>query len=166
MKKYQCPSDPDSQSTVNNSNYLGVQGGGPLTGVGSAPCSTQAGQRVFFKNGVVYVNSKTTIGSISDGTTNTFLVGESRYMPTPRMRADGFHAGWASSIKAVNAQPRCGPPDCFQFVSRLFGSMHTGGCMFGLSDGSVQFISQNIDINTYRLLSIRDDGQVVGSFLD
>jgi hypothetical protein len=38
--------------------------------------------------------------------------------------------------------------------------------MFGLSDGSVQFISQNIDINTYRLLSIRDDGQVVGSFLD
>ena len=103
-------------------------------------------------------------------------------MPTPRMRADGFHAGWASSIKAdnafavptvlagavlsINAQPRCGPPDCFQFVSRLFGSMHTGGCMFGLSDGSVQFISQNIDINTYRLLSIRDDGQVVGSFLD
>ena len=182
MKKYQCPSDPDSQPTVNNSNYLGVQGGGPLTGVGSAPCSTQAGQRVFFKNGVVYVNSKTTIGSISDGTTNTFLVGESRYMPTPRMRADGFHAGWASSIKAdnafavptilagavlsINAQPRCGPPDCFQFVSRLFGSMHTGGCMFGLSDGSVQFISQNIDINTYRLLSIRDDGQVVGSFLD
>ncbi len=30
MKKYQCPSDPNSTSTTNNSNYLGVQGAGLL----------------------------------------------------------------------------------------------------------------------------------------
>jgi prepilin-type N-terminal cleavage/methylation domain-containing protein len=182
MKKYQCPSDPNSQSSVNNSNYLGVQGGGPPTGVGSAPCATQLGQRVFFQNGIIYVNSKTKIGYITDGTTNTFLIGESRYMPTPNMRADGFHAGWASSVKAdnafavpatfaaavlaINAQARCGPPDCFQFVSRLFGSQHTGGCMFGLADGSVQFVSQNIDINVYRQMAVRNDGLPIGSFLD
>lgn len=179
MKKYQCPSDPDSQSTVNNSNYLGVQGGGPLTGAGSAPCSTQLGTRVFFKSGIIFVNSKITIGSVTDGTTNTFLVGESRYMPTPRMRTDGFHAGWASSVKAdnafavpavfaaavlpINGQPQCGPPDCFGFVSRIFGSKHTGGCHFGMADGSVQFMTESIDINIYRYLSIRDDGQVIGA---
>lgn len=181
-RSYQCPSDPDSQSNINNSNYLGVQGGGPTTGAGSAPCSTRSGQRVFFQNGMIYANSKVTHGAITDGTTNTFLIGESRYMPTPRMRGDGFHAGWASSLKAdnawavpltfaaavlqINGLPKCGPPDCFDYVSRTFGSMHTGGCHFGLADGSVQFISQSIDVNTYRFLSIRNDGQVVGSFLN
>jgi len=183
-KSYQCPSDPDSGSNINNGNYLGVQGGGPPTGAGSAPCSTRTGQRVFFQNGMIFANSKITHGAITDGTTNTFLIGESRYMPTPRMRGDGFHAGWASSLKAdnafavpltfagavlqINGQRECGVGirDCFEVVSRTFGSRHTGGCHFGLADGSVQFISESIDIDTYRLLSIRNDGQVIGSFLN
>lgn len=182
MPKYQCPSDPNSQSTVNNSNYLGVQGGGPPTGVGAAPCSTQLAQRVFFQNGVIYTNSKTRMADITDGTTNVFLIGESRYMPTPNMRADGFHASWASGLKAdsgfgvpltfagavlqINAQRACGPgvADCFNFVSRLFGSQHTGGCNFGMCDGSIHFVNQNIDINLYRNLAIRDNGLPVGGF--
>ena len=182
MAKYQCPSDPNSQSTVNNSNYLGVQGGGPPTGVGAAPCSTQLAQRVFFQSGVIYANSKTRMADITDGTTNVFLIGESRYMPTPNMRSDGFHAGWASSLKAdsafavpatfagavlqINAQKTCAPgiADCFNFVSRLFGSQHTGGCIFGMSDGSVHFVSQNIDINLYRQMAVRNDGLPVAGF--
>jgi len=55
---------------------------------------------VFFQNGVLYANSKTRFADVTDGTTNVFLVGESRYMPVPKMRADGIHAGWASSLKA------------------------------------------------------------------
>ncbi len=184
MKKYQCPSDPNSTSTTNNSNYLGVQGGGPPSGVGSAPCSSQLGQRVFFQNGCIYLNSRTRFGDISDGTTNTFLIGESRYMPTPNMRTDGFHASWASGLKAdsafgvpltftaavlqINAQKECRPgvADCFNFVSRLFGSQHVGGCMFGMADGSVQFVNQNIDITIYRQMAIRDDGFPVGGGLN
>ncbi|MDX1926876.1 MAG: DUF1559 domain-containing protein [Pirellulaceae bacterium] len=182
MAKFQCPSDPNSQSTVNNSNYLGVQGGGPPTGAGSAPCSTQLGQRVFFQSGVIFANSRTRIADITDGTTNVFVIGESRYMPTPNMRTDGFHAGWASSLKAdnafavpltfaaavlqINAQRRCAPgvADCFNFVSRLFGSQHTGGCNFGMSDGSIHFISENIDINLYRQMAVRNDGMPAAGF--
>ncbi len=181
-KTYQCPSDPDSQSTINNSNYLGVQGGGPSTGLGAPPCSTRSAQRVFFQSGMIYANSKVTHGAITDGTTNTFLIGESRYMPVPRMRGDGFHAGWASSLKAdnafavpltfagavlpINSWRECGVgiKDCFDIVSRTFGSRHTGGCQFGLADGSVQFISESIDVDTYRNLSNRSDGQVLGTF--
>lgn len=185
MPKYQCPSDPNSASGINNSNYLGVQGGGPpVAAAGSAPCSTQSGQRVFFQNGSIYTNSRTRIADITDGTTNTFLVGESRYMPTPSMRTDGFHASWASGLKAdssfavpltfaaavlqINAQKECRPgvADCFNFVSRLFGSQHTGGCTFGLADGSVQFVSQNIDITVYRQVAIRNDGFPIGSFIE
>jgi len=182
--KFQCPSDPNSQSTINNSNFLGVQGGGPPTGVGGPPCSTQLAQRVFFKSGVIYANSKTRMGEITDGTTNVFLIGESRYMPTPNIRPDGFHAGWASSLKAdnafavpltfaaavlqINAQRECGIgiADCFNFVSRIFGSRHTGGCHFGLCDGSVQFVNQSIDITTYRQMANRNDGLPVGGSLE
>ncbi len=49
---------------------------------GCAPCFTQAGQRVFFQNGIIFANSRIRMASITDGTTNTFLIGESRYMPT------------------------------------------------------------------------------------
>jgi prepilin-type processing-associated H-X9-DG protein len=98
------------------------------------------------------------------------------------MRADGFHAGWASSLKAdnafavpltfagavlpINSWRECSPTtrDCFEMVSRIFGSSHTGGCHFGLADGSVQFISESIDVDTYRNLSNRSDGQVLGTF--
>lgn len=184
MAKFQCPSDPNSESSINNSNYLGVQGGGPPTGVGAPPCSTQAGQRVFFQNGVLYANSKTRFADVTDGTTNVFLVGESRYMPVPKMRADGIHAGWASSLKAdstfavpltfagallqINAQKECavGVADCFNFVSRLFGSRHPGGCQFGLCDGSVQFVSQSIDITIYRQMAVRNDGLPIGGSLE
>lgn len=181
LAKFQCPSDPNSQSNVNNSNYLGVQGGGPpVPNAGCAPCFTQAGQRVFFQSGIIYANSRVKFANITDGTTNTFMIGESRYMPTPNMRTDGFHAGWASSLKAdsafglpltfaaavlqINAQKECRPgvADCFNFVSRLFGSKHSGGCHFGLADGSIQFVSQNIDINIYRQSAIRDDGLPIG----
>lgn len=41
-------------------------------------------------------------------------------------------------------------------------SAHTGGAMVGVADGSVQFISENIDMQTLRRLCTRDDGQVVG----
>lgn len=182
MAKFQCPSDPNSSSTVNNSNYMGVQGGGtPVPAAGCAPCFTQSGQRVFFQNGIIYANSRVRMAAVTDGTSNTFLIGESRYMPTPNMRTDGFHAGWSSSLKAdsafavpmtfaaavlqINAQKDCGigVADCFNFVSRLFGSRHTGGCHFGMADGSVQFISQNVDINVYRQTAIRDDGFPVGN---
>lgn len=182
--KFQCPSDPNSTSAVNNSNYLGVQGGGPPTGIGGPACSTQLAQRVFFQTGIFYINSKVRMGDITDGTSNTVCFGESRYMPTPNMRTDGFHAGWASAVKAdnafavpatfagavlqINAQEACGigVADCFNFVSRLLGSNHSGGCNFGMCDGSVQFVSQNIDINLYRQVANRNDGLPVGSFLE
>ncbi|HEY4262730.1 MAG TPA: H-X9-DG-CTERM domain-containing protein [Schlesneria sp.] len=49
-------------------------------------------------------------------------------------------------------------------TSANFGSQHIGGCHFAFCDGSVRFISQNIDINTYQRLGNRADGQIVGDF--
>ncbi|MBD3673998.1 MAG: DUF1559 domain-containing protein [Planctomycetaceae bacterium] len=43
-------------------------------------------------------------------------------------------------------------------------SPHTGGAQVVLGDGSVRFISENIDMQTFRRLCTRDDGQPVGDF--
>ena len=42
-----------------------------------------------------------------------------------------------------------------------FGSDHTGGCHFLLGDGSVRFITQQIDFTTYNNLGTVNDGNVV-----
>ena len=43
-------------------------------------------------------------------------------------------------------------------------SFHTGGTHALLGDGSVRFISENIDTDTVRKLVGRDDGEVIGEF--
>ena len=45
-----------------------------------------------------------------------------------------------------------------------FNSQHPGGVFFGLADGSVRSVSQNIDLQTYRALMTRSGGEVVGEF--
>ncbi len=46
----------------------------------------------------------------------------------------------------------------------LPGSSHTGGCHFGLADGSVRFVSENMDGVTRERLASIADGQVVGEY--
>lgn len=177
--KFQCPSDPNSAPTVNNSNYLGVQGGGSSSS--QSACYNAAGN-YFFSNGTLYHNSKITFRNITDGASNTFLIGESRYMPTPSGRTDGYHFGWASAAtqeSASSARPALcavafnginsrsgsgGDSDMFNRFGALFGSFHVGGCHMSLGDGSVRFISENIDITSYRYLGRRDDGMAVGEY--
>lgn len=51
-------------------------------------------------------------------------------------------------------------------INRLnaFGSLHTGGAQVALVDGSVRFLSENIDAQTLRSLTTRAGGEVVGEF--
>ncbi len=44
-----------------------------------------------------------------------------------------------------------------------FSSAHTGGCHFALGDGSVRFLSENIDMKTFRMLMDRQDGRLLPS---
>lgn len=43
-------------------------------------------------------------------------------------------------------------------------SFHTGGAQFLLADGSVRFISENIDMNTYSALFSMNGGEVIGEY--
>ena len=43
-------------------------------------------------------------------------------------------------------------------------SMHVGGAQVVLSDGSVRFVSENIDQNSLRNAFARNDGEVLGEW--
>lgn len=133
----------------------------------------------------------TTIQTIKDGTSNTFLVGEKHV----REVDFGNGVGDSSVFNGDHAAPECpysrqagrewdnrlyltytattpfvrdlplaqSPTDSVN-RDRRFGSYHTGICQFVMCDGSVRPISNSIDIFTLTWLAIRNDGRVVGDF--
>ena len=174
---YQCPSDINAKVDNNNCDYFGVQGGGP-----TPHCSSQGGLRVFYINGVLFHNARVGLQDITDGTSLVFLLGESRYGLTRGGRSDGVVTSWASAAKLVNTygtplvcaaakeqinalDGHGGNMDTLNYSTRLFGSFHPGGCQFALADASVRFVSETIDLNTYRQTAVRNDGLPAGGSL-
>jgi len=115
---------------------------------------------------------------VSDGASNTLLFGE--ILPDCML---SIPVGWwpnnaratiGSTLAPINemttcegstrvSNPACISPDNFNY-SWGFKSMHTGGGQFTMADGSVRFISQNIDASTYQSLGGRADGKTLGEF--
>jgi prepilin-type processing-associated H-X9-DG protein len=75
---FKCPSDPAPREDDPSLNYMGVQGGG---GELDARCRTGSASnyRLQFDNGILYTNSSVRFGDVIDGSSNVFLVGESRW---------------------------------------------------------------------------------------
>ena len=61
------------------------------------------------------------------------------------------------------------PPDwiniaaCQNLGQYGFRSFHSGGANFGMADGSVRFIKNTINLNTYRALGTRALGEVISA---
>lgn len=146
-------------------------------------------------NGVLYMNSKTRMADITDGTSNVLLMGEqtdwaidvatgnqttcrasilgSSYYSgdwwTDQTIQHGFdHADNTATI-TVNVGTRICPGGSSayagDFASSIpntpFRSAHTGGgANFAFADGSVVYITPRIDLTLFKMLAIRDSGDV------
>lgn len=164
MPKFRCPSA--LAISDNLTNYIGVQGGGE-----KPDCEGGSPTRVFYRNGVLFHNSRIRVTDVMDGASQVMLLGETKYQAR-RM-------GWASTAKLdflavpmtiaaatdtrINAVKRPSPD--FEIISRMFGSYHIGGCHFVMVDGSTQFLTDSIDLEIYQQLADRADGQPSESFL-
>jgi prepilin-type N-terminal cleavage/methylation domain-containing protein len=185
VKIFMCPSDylPNTVTTYTTGGVTYYFGMNSYMGNGG----TQAwyvSNATF--DGVLYVNSKITINGITDGTSNTLLVGE-RYHKDPCMNDANMGAGkgieslggwaWANysahqdyiagtniPINYTLAPCSSAPPFALQDPRvGAFGSGHTGGCNFVLCVGSVRFLTLTGtgDLVTLQRLAMPNDGQVV-----
>jgi prepilin-type N-terminal cleavage/methylation domain-containing protein/prepilin-type processing-associated H-X9-DG protein len=124
---------------------------------------------------VVTAKSQTSLNSITDGTSNTLLVGE-RHVPRvyfgmsgtgPAPNGDGsiYNGDYPRSFTRIGGLPSFslgqGPNDTSGPYHCRFGSWHPGICQFVFADGHVASLNNDIDMTTLGLLCVRNDGQVV-----
>ncbi|MFH1265854.1 MAG: DUF1559 domain-containing protein [Planctomycetota bacterium] len=107
------------------------------------------------------------LSAIADGTSNTIITGE---MQRVHGTEDGpynectrtSHDGWAVAGVSTLFDVQFGEINNTHYEHP--GSQHPGGAHFGMGDGSVQFLSENIDSNLLKALSTYDGGEVTSGF--
>lgn len=177
---FECPSDPNSNESLANNNYLGVQGGGDYNAMKAIGQACRAyNSRTYFFNGIFYSDSSTRMRDITDGTSNVFMLGESRYQTLLGTgTAATYYMTWATTswgdapaqvggtYLPINGSTFVPNRDGYNLTiaTSYFGSHHVGGTHFLLADGSVHFVSENIDLGTYQTLGIIADGLPVGGY--
>ncbi len=149
-------------ATTNYKGVIGVSnmgGGWPVT-----PWETKYNGGVKWDNhgnaqpnGMFFRNSyqvKICFSNITDGLSNTFAIGED--LPEHNVHGAAFYSNgdYASCHAPLNYMPT--PPDPTNWPKIMsFRSRHPNGSHFCVADGSVRFVSQNIDRLTYMELCTR-----------
>ena len=117
----------------------------------------------------IYLYAKS-VRMITDGTSNTLFVGEVVDGHTPESQNIWTFTFRHQSVHRTTENP----PNTFPgrgitiatYGAKLngaFASRHPGGCDFAFGDGRVQFLSENIDLTTYRALSTIAKGEAIPS---
>jgi prepilin-type N-terminal cleavage/methylation domain-containing protein/prepilin-type processing-associated H-X9-DG protein len=114
-----------------------------------------------------------TFAMATDGLSNTLLLGET--LPN-QARSRDLHWANAGAARALTTifpintctdyfeEDGCTVAPLRYYMNSLsagFKSRHSGGAQFAFADGSVRFLKQTIDHQTYQYLGCRDDGQPV-----
>jgi prepilin-type N-terminal cleavage/methylation domain-containing protein len=177
---WQCPSDPKpdrwqieeegSPGTVlaelPTANYVAGFGTEELHGCENTPGDFPvAANGQCIGDGAFFHNSKVKFRDVTDGLSNTLVVGERR-----THEVLGWYSTWVGMVSEGE--------EAFQRVQGAFdhvpndpvahlddfSSQHEGGAQFVLGDGHVRFVSENIDHNLYRSLGTIKGGEVIGEF--
>ena len=105
----------------------------------------------------------TRIASFTDGTANTYLVGETDFKPrgVPSTEMGGI---WAYGYIGYTFGSSFHPFNSHKNTTTLYGafrSEHTGGAGFAMADGSLRFVRESIPVDTFKAFSTRAGGEVV-----
>jgi prepilin-type N-terminal cleavage/methylation domain-containing protein/prepilin-type processing-associated H-X9-DG protein len=166
LKIFRCPSDngPPLNSDRNlhaTSNYRGVAG--PYTD----PYITV---NMDF-GGIFWQNSNIRFADITDGSSNTLIIGECIYDDSIGKTAC-IWAGMSGWVAPDSSSGSVHISDVMWYVDdvtaqvngsapQAFSSRHPGGAMFAFADGSIRFFLNNTDPSVIFWLAGRNDGVVV-----
>lgn len=185
-----CPSarelnkkDSSNAASANwTHHYYGVAGAkgprpAPLVGNYNITGNTASNHGGVALTGMFYRNNNLGFRDVVDGLSNTLAMGEisgdlnpaagctSSYRPWTQGASNGNADAAMYCCKNVAAQ--LGRYVCYQSatVGRLFNdvtfsSQHVGGAQFLMGDGTVRFVSENIDFRLYQSISTAAEGEV------
>jgi prepilin-type N-terminal cleavage/methylation domain-containing protein/prepilin-type processing-associated H-X9-DG protein len=197
VKTFLCPSDQMSTLRTFNqrsryaggtnyqvglTSYKGVLGGNFNYGdyANGSPAFLNAGDGFWGANGLFSLDMwkrPVALVGITDGTSNTFLVGEDIWTPE---YANGSQPGngfaWAHAVEATLTCAM--PPNTLKRLNGApvdvtsndqghwgsyhgFKSRHSGGVQFVYADGAVRFVRDSIPLATYRALASYAGGEVI-----
>lgn len=142
-----------------------------------------------FNNGVMAGSTRVTLAMITDGTSNTFAVGE-KALPQDAATWVGANNNGNGNNVTGSVRPAINTGTATNTNAAGFGSYHPGGALFCLCDGSVRFVSETIDsrnagvsgqpnpgtqwqtlfnanktrMGIYQFLGARDDAMAIGDY--
>jgi prepilin-type N-terminal cleavage/methylation domain-containing protein len=179
--------DPNANlTTAVSTHYYGVMGPGGLTNPSTSTIGTTtysytvgspASNGAWSAHGIlshyqdtagsVSTKRQVRMGDVTDGTSNTLMIGEiAKILPAGvanqyRSWTRGNSGGSGSCKNVTYPMNSTFYNGSNNFNDISFYSEHTGGCQFGLADGSVKFLSKTIDLAIYKGLASMNSGEVV-----
>lgn len=187
---FMCPSDPESGKITTNGfagNYL-LSGGGFIWGL-EGTITDINGNR---PTGIFYTRSSVRMRDITDGTTNTVMGSEINLVNdsdgtvasgcgSRDMRGLYWNYVHMGSLIVTARPPNSPAGDVMSWGGRntdhapltncsndntvvVPRSRHTGGVHVVLADGSVRFVSDNIDTSLFQNLGTKSGGEVINDF--
>ena len=187
---FECPSDSELVTEAGSANWSGRMRNYPVC-LGNTDYDqstlTQNGISYAHRKGLFeFFNKCVKFRDCTDGLSNTYAVGEiitpaevNTWTGMGRIHQNmgtGFTAFYTPNSKSqdiiANGYNRLGGENPNQAgisgnwwdAIVTLRSAHTGGVQVTLGDGSVRFISDNINLGTHHALAGRDDGIVIGEF--
>jgi prepilin-type processing-associated H-X9-DG protein len=164
-----CPSDEskptfDTTQDATGSYALSQGSWGPTYGIDQIKTK-------HYNNGMFHYRTVISVHEVRDGLSNTMMVGETIMNHTlesqNRWTLGARHlSSMRSTDNPLNTLPGTGVTvvDLYGYKANgAFGSRHPGGAMFAFGDGHVVFLSENVDLTTYRALSTRAGGEVINA---
>jgi prepilin-type N-terminal cleavage/methylation domain-containing protein/prepilin-type processing-associated H-X9-DG protein len=157
-----CPSRRSPQVVTYKDNYQPPLTGGPID---HALCDYAASNKEG--TGVIRQFKPNRMADITDGTSNTLMVGEKRlnlaFLGTKQTDDNqGYTVGFnLDTVRKTSRPPARDYSAPMGDGGGLFGSSHPGRFNAVFADGSVRPISYDIDKNLFILLGDKSDGQPV-----
>ena len=185
-----CPSDPNGEKATTNGisgNYL-LCGGGYAWGLQGEVLDENGN----LPTGMFYTRSKVRMRDVTDGTSNTIMASEINIVGDSEgtvpsgcgardMRGLYWNFVHMGSLLVTVRPPNSSAGDVMSWGGRTTGfapisscsndngivtprSRHTGGAQVAMADGSIRFVSENIDTVLFQNLGTKGGGEVIGEF--